>query len=419
MEKLLIIGEDLANDDQLHRFVERHDLRLLTASDAANGLEILRSELPPVVLVAHPLGKSCGIDVLKQAREVVPTCEAVLVTSQGEMDIAIEALRAGALDYLSRPIDLHQLELALGRARERRKQRKALEPANILVLDDHAPTLKHVVQVLTKEGYRVLGAANGEEGLRLFAEKRIDVILADLRMPKKDGLAVLRETKGAGADVEVIVVTGHGAEDDVVHALREGAINFLKKPVEIDQMLLAIEKALEHQTLRRSLAYRNRDMELMEELVVRLTRKLELVVETPSSLHPKAFSFMKELVDTLPFGIVVVGSDKRIIFTNKHVAQKTEPPPDQLSAEWLGPMGVAAITNEQLDAAFAQSISAEPGTIETVMLSKWAFLVLTPLRLVRPDLTERYVALAIRGERNQRPDGVIRPPILQGEQSPW
>jgi len=402
MDKLLIIGDDLARDGDLARFVERHDLRLLTASDASSGLELLRSELPSVVLVAHPLGECSGVDVLKQAREAVATCEVVLVTSLGEMDVAIEALRAGALDYLSRPIDLDQLELALGRARERRKQRKTLEPSTILVLDDHGPTLKHVVQVLTKEGYRVLGAADGEEGMRLFAEKRIDVILADLRMPKKDGLAVLRETKGVGADVEVIVVTGHGGENDVVNALREGAINFLKKPVEIEQMLLAIEKALEHQALRRSLAYRNRDMELMEELVVRLTRKLELVVETPSSLNPKAFDFVKQLVDTLPFGVVVVGSDKRIIFTNEHVVQKTEPPPEQISAEWLAPMGVAGITEEELEAAFNQSIGSEPGTIETVMLSKWAFLVLTPLRLVRPDLTERYVALAIRGERNQK-----------------
>jgi len=402
MEKLLMIGEGLADEEGLRSFASRHDLGLLRATREDSGMELLRAELPVITLVGHPLDRDSGVEVLKRVRESVPSCEVVLVTSLGEVDVAIEALRAGALDYLSRPVDFSLLELALGRARERRTQRHAMEPATILVLDDHASTLKHVVQILRKEGYHVFGAENGREGLRIFGEKRIDLILADLRMPEKDGLAVLRETKGAGADVEVIVVTGQGGENDVVQALREGAINFLKKPVEVDQMLLAIEKALEHQTIRRSLTYRNRDMELMEELVVRLTRKLELVVETPSSLNPRTLGFVKDLVDALPFGIIVLGSDRRIVFANQHVVRKAAPPPARISAEWLSPMGVAGITDEKLEEAITQSLGAESGSIETLVVSRWAFLVLTPLRIVKPDLTERFIVIAIRGERTRR-----------------
>ncbi len=136
-----------------------------------------------------------------------------------------------------------------------------------------------------EEGHRVIEAGDGEEGLQLFEKRRVDLILTDLRMPRLDGLTVLRETKGQGADVEVILVTGYGDEDVVVQALRDGAISFLRKPIDIDQMLLAIDKALAFQATRRSLSYRNRDVALMKELVTRLTAELELVVETPDRLR--------------------------------------------------------------------------------------------------------------------------------------
>ncbi len=401
MEKLLTIGRGLANDTEIQHVAERDEFELLQAADRADGLATLRAQQPSVVLVDHELEGDDGVEVLKEIRQIDPGCEVILVTSGGEMDAAIEVLRAGALDYVRRPIDGHQLGLALGRARERRGQRQTLESSTILVVDDHAATLKQVVNVLEKEGYRVFGASDGAEAMRLFEENRIDIILSDLLMPGKSGLELLRETKGAGADVEVIVVTGHGDEGAVVQALRDGAINFLKKPVEVEQMLLAIEKALEHQTLRHSLAYRNRDMELMQELVIRLNQQLELVVETPLEFNAATIDFFHQLVDALPFGIVVLGSDRRITFANRHVMEKTKPVPKNFSADWIRPMGLPKITDEHIVGAFDRAMKSKPGFIETLAVSKWAFMIMTPLRIIRPGGAERYIAVAIRGERKQ------------------
>ena len=259
--------------------------------------------------------------------------------------------------------------------------------------------LKNDWSGFSKEGYRVEAASDGETGINLFHKKRFDMILADVRMPRKDGLSVLRETKGAGADVEVIVTTGYGDEDVVIEALREGAVNFLRKPIDIEQMLLAIQKALEFQTMRRSLAYRNRDVELMRDLVVRLNRKLELVVETPGPLPEETRQFLHQLVDVLPIGVVIAGSDRRILYANHHVISSLGNSPDTLSTQWLSQMGVNKLAEEELAEIFSRAVKASPGAIETVVLSKWSFLVMTPIKMVRPDSTERYVALAIRGER--------------------
>jgi len=402
MEKLLLIGDELAADEDMQRFVEREGYRVIKVPDREEGLEVLRSERPAVVMVDHELGEDDGVEVLKEVREADPACEVILVTRGGEAQAAIEVLKAGALDYLHRPVDTEQLRVALGRAVERRMQRKAAEPPAILVLEDHEPTLKRLVRVLEKEGYRVEAAVDGEQGMHLFKQQRFDLILADVRMPEKDGIAVLQETKGAGADVEVIVITGYGDEEVVVQSLRDGAVNFLRKPIDIEQMLLAIQKALDFQTIRRSLAYRDRDVAIMQEIVVRLTRELELVVETPGKMSPAAREFLHQLIDALPLGIVVAGSDRQILFANQNVVNAIGQPPERLTAELLQRMGVTKVTEKELATAFSSAVESRPGTIETLVLSRWSFLVMTPLKLLRPDRTEKFVALAIRGERRPK-----------------
>jgi len=403
MEKILIVEAGLASDERVLRFLEREGYEVLTAKDGQEGVRMLQAAQPSVAMVDHHLGAQDALELLKEFRETNPLCEVILITPGGEMDVAIEALRAGALDYLRRPVDLEQLGIALGRAKERRQHRRVPEPAVLLVLEDHEPTRRRLAQTLEKEGYHVRVGADGQEGAELLQESRIDLVIADLRMPRKDGLSLLHETRASGIDVEFIVMTGYGDEEVVVQALRDGAINFLRKPLDIDQMLLAIQKALEHQTTRRSLAYRNRDIELMQELVVRLTRKLEIIVETPGKLSDNTLGFLHQLVDALPLGLVVVGADRRILYANRHVVEKTGPAEGRLTPEYLRPIGIAAITQEALDAAFETTMGARLGTIETLMLTSYSFLVMTPLTLLGPSSAERYVALVIRGER--RPSG--------------
>jgi PAS domain-containing protein len=152
------------------------------------------------------------------------------------------------------------------------------------------------------------------------------------------------------------VITGYGDEDVVVTALREGAINFLRKPIDIEQMLLAIQKAIEHQTLRRSLAFRNRHLEIMQELVVRLTHKLELEVETPWQMSTEAREFLRQLVDALPIGIVVVGSDRKIMYANQTVVHAVGDSPLVLSTDWLERMGIARVTQQDLEAALDRTV---------------------------------------------------------------
>ena len=141
----------------------------------------------------------------------------------------------------------------------------------------------------------------------------------------------------------------------------------------------------------------------MHELVVRLTRSLELVVETPHELGPQTVGFLQQLIDAMPFGIVVVGSEREILFANRRVTSKTGPDATLLSGEWLGRMGMTALTEKDLYAAFGRMLGSKPGSVETLAQAQGGFLVMTPLMMVRPDGNRKLVALAVCSESPEDP----------------
>lgn len=396
VEKLLLLGEKVGADAEIRNLIDASAYEVIRSASRAEGLPVFRTEHPSVVILDRELPDADGIDVLKQLCEEDPTCGTILVTGTEEMEAAIEVLRAGALDYMRSPVDMDALRLALQRADERREQARAVLAPAVLVLDDHEATRTRVARVLSKEGYTVLTASDGEEGLNLIGSKRLDLVLADVRMPKKDGLTVLREAKQLQPDIEVIVVTGYGDEEVVVQALREGANNFIRKPIDIGQTLIAIQKALEFQNTRRSLCYRNRDMMLMRELVVRLTKQLEVVIDAPMNFADNARRFLRELVGALRFGLLVASPDGQIVYSS--LDSGVDGGSSDLSADVLASFGVTGVDTDSLSSALDRLAGSEPGTIETLNGSTSGLLVMTPVRLCRAGSTQRLVAMALRGK---------------------
>lgn len=122
----------------------------------------------------------------------------------------------------------------------------------ILIIDDEPDILNLLSSVLDSEGYKVLTAADGIEGIQQFQEEHPDLIITDVKMPHKDGLGVLKEIKGTDSDVDVIVLTGHSSEATAIDCLRNGAYDYLLKPLEdIEVMLVSIERALHKRQLER------------------------------------------------------------------------------------------------------------------------------------------------------------------------
>jgi two-component system response regulator HydG len=134
----------------------------------------------------------------------------------------------------------------------------------VLVADDEAGMRESVSRALRREGFTVLVAEDGAGALETLRRNRVDLVIADLRMPGLDGLELLRATKLLAPEVEVIVLTGHGTVEEAVQAMKEGAYDFLTKPFQRAQLVRTARQALE----RRALVLENRSLQRrLDELV--------------------------------------------------------------------------------------------------------------------------------------------------------
>jgi len=121
----------------------------------------------------------------------------------------------------------------------------------ILIVEDDVENRAAMVKVLQGAGYDIVEADNGQTGLDHVLEQNIDILVSDLRLPVMDGVELLKRAKASDQDVEVILITGHGTVEIAVEAIKEGAYDFITKPIKKAQLLRAVEKAAEKQYLSR------------------------------------------------------------------------------------------------------------------------------------------------------------------------
>jgi len=121
----------------------------------------------------------------------------------------------------------------------------------ILVVEDQAGMRSFLAAALEDAGYRVVAAADGRAAIRLLDEQDVQLVLTDLKMPAADGMAVLRHARQVQPDVPVLVLTAFGSIEAAVAAMKEGAADFLTKPVDSPAVLaLTVGRALEGRRLR-------------------------------------------------------------------------------------------------------------------------------------------------------------------------
>lgn len=119
----------------------------------------------------------------------------------------------------------------------------------LLIIDDEKNIREGLGANFELEGYTVKLAENGEEGLKLISKGDIDLVITDLRMPGISGEEVLRRVTTETPGIPVIVLTGHGSIDAAVDAMRNGAYDFLTKPLNLDQLSMIVKRALEAREL--------------------------------------------------------------------------------------------------------------------------------------------------------------------------
>lgn len=126
---------------------------------------------------------------------------------------------------------------------------------HILVVDDERAILNLLSDMLKDEGFLVSQAENGYEALKQIEKEEPDLILLDIYLPGIDGMETLKEIKKINKAIPVIIISSYGDVDNAVYATKQGAYDFIEKPLSIDKTLVAIKNALEYQRLEEENRY--------------------------------------------------------------------------------------------------------------------------------------------------------------------
>src|SRR5215468_1558049 len=120
---------------------------------------------------------------------------------------------------------------------------------NLLVVDDERGLCAGVQEALQREGYAVDAANDAARALELTAHRLYNLVIADIRMPGADGLELLRRVKARSPDTQLILMTAFGTVESAVQAMKEGAYDYLSKPLDMKRLRALVVKALEFQAV--------------------------------------------------------------------------------------------------------------------------------------------------------------------------
>ncbi|MDR8391344.1 sigma-54 dependent transcriptional regulator [Aliifodinibius sp. S!AR15-10] len=120
---------------------------------------------------------------------------------------------------------------------------------SILIADDEKEIRETLSMVLEDEGYKCHTASDGEEAIQAIQEGRFDILITDLKMPGADGIEVLQKTKQLSSQTLTIIITAHATVETAVEALRQGASDYILKPVDFEEVIIRIQNLLEHKEL--------------------------------------------------------------------------------------------------------------------------------------------------------------------------
>jgi len=152
--------------------------------------------------------------------------------------------------------------------------------ARVLIVDDDAASRRLLEVRLRALNCDVTTAANGKEGLRALQKTLPALILLDLEMPQMGGMELLRTLRGDGIDLPVIVITSHSSIEKAVEAMREGAFDFIPKPLDPKHLEIVVRKALERERLKRGVEILLEETGEQHRLVAGASPKMSEAIET-------------------------------------------------------------------------------------------------------------------------------------------
>ena len=232
MKNILIVEDEKIVRESLRTWLVELGCQVEVTSDGDEALkQISAKEFDLVILDLRLPGKD-GLQVLKEARLIKPHLNGIIITAYPAEATMAEAMEIGAVDFLSKPINLPKLEKLIQEKTELVK----LKAKPILIVDDEASMRESLRDWFLDLGYQAETSCDGEEALKLIDEKNYGLLILDLKLPGQDGIEVLKKARMRHPDLRAIIITAYPSVDTAREAIKQGAIDYLPKPFVLSEL---------------------------------------------------------------------------------------------------------------------------------------------------------------------------------------
>ena len=236
--EILVVDDDDRIRSLLMDTLSALGYHALGAKDGEEALALLETEKLDLVIADVRLPKMNGLSLLKSIKSRNPLLPVLIITGYNFTYTKDQAMESGADGFLAKPFRIGKMEelmrKALGIKGTTEDQPYRLK--KILVVDDDDQLRDMLLEVLGSLDYFPIGVKDGEEALSQLKIQDFDLVVSDIRMPKMDGLALLKNIKDKAPELPVVMITGFPSSCPAQKVMQEGADGYLAKPFRIEKI---------------------------------------------------------------------------------------------------------------------------------------------------------------------------------------
>lgn len=240
--KILVVDDEEAVRASVALLLREQGFDAETAASGEEAVEAVRRSLFHLVFLDLRMDGMGGLEALRRMKQHDPELPVIVLTGDSDIESAKKAMQLGAADYLCKPTEPRQI---LGRARQTVRYLSGVPEGKVLVVEDDPLSLRSVLALLEGAEIPAEGFVRADQALLKASLGEGQVLLTDLRLADVDGLRLISKLREVRPDMASIVFTGHPSLETTIEAMRLGAMDYIQKPVQPDQLLQAVRRALD------------------------------------------------------------------------------------------------------------------------------------------------------------------------------
>ncbi|MFH1811150.1 MAG: response regulator [Pseudomonadota bacterium] len=245
---ILMVDDEVDFLDATSMALSRRGFSVITAVEGSQALALLAQHRVSVVILDVRMPGMDGVELCGRLKMQYPDLPVVLLTGHGNVQQAFQTSREGVFDYLLKPCEVEKLAEVARRAAAHHAphptEREELDtPIRLLFVDDETDFLESLSPALERRGMEVTPSATPDLALSYAASQIFDVALVDMKMPGMDGMELSRRLRLHQPLLEIVVLTGHPTMGQAFEAIKQGAFDFLMKPLSVEAITAKVRQA--------------------------------------------------------------------------------------------------------------------------------------------------------------------------------